>query len=99
MIKNLALLLSIQTAYQATVTDVNGESIEIEDSFFPIYEINQANFDETWSTTDDRVMGGQSYSYVNYDSNGFGLFNGTANDDGGGFRNVKMRGDYLFDLS
>ena len=44
-------------------------------------------------------MGGQSYSYVYYDSNGYGLFNGTANDDGGGFSNVKMRGDYSYDLS
>ena len=33
-------------------------------------------------------MGGQSYSYTNYDSNGFGVFNGNAVGDGGGFSYV-----------
>ena len=47
-------------------------------------------------------MGGESYSYITYDSNNYGLFNGTASEDGvvgGGFSNAKMSGDYLFDLS
>ena len=47
-------------------------------------------------------MGGESYSYINYDSNGYGVFKGEASVDGvigGGFSNAKLKGDYLHDLS
>ena len=57
----------------------------------PFISIDQSTFDSTWSTTDDRVMGGQSYSYATYDSAGFGVFNGTAIGDGGGFSYVQYK--------
>ena len=53
--------------------------------------VQQSGFDDQWNTGDDRVMGGQSYSYTNYDSNGYGKFYGTAVGEGGGFSLVYYR--------
>ena len=51
----------------------------------PFINVQQTDFDEQWNTGDDRVMGGKSYSYTNYETGGYGKFNGTAVGDGGGF--------------
>ena len=75
------------------MTDVKGDSIEIEDTLYTVHELDEAKFKDTWTTADDRVMGGKSYSYATYD-NACGVFNGTANDDGGGFSIIRKNGDY-----
>ena len=61
--KFMSLVLSLEAASAATVTDVDGNSIEIEDSMLNIYSMDESSFATTWFTMDDRVMGGQSYSY------------------------------------
>ena len=80
----MSLVMSMELGQAATVTDVDGNQIEIEDELFTIYQLDQATFNDVWQTTDDRVMGGQSYSYSQFDK-GVGLFNGTAVEEGGGF--------------
>ena len=84
----------------ATVTDSSGESVEIEDDFFTLYSIpgTTTEFDAQWRKTDDRVMGGKSYSEVELE-NGYAKFHGTASSDGGGFSNVRYNDEFSFDLS
>ena len=84
MMKLMSLILSLRAGLAATVTDVDGDSIEIEDSLMTMYTMDEDSFDSTWFTMDDRVMGGQSYSYSQY-KDGWGIFNGTAVGEGGGF--------------
>ena len=56
----MSFLMSLMDFGQAqTVTDVDGNQIEIEE-LKTIYSLDQATFDQTWFTADDRVMGGQS---------------------------------------
>merc|ERR1712086_369630 len=88
IMKLLSLLLSLELSSAAsTVTDVNGDSITISDETGTVYTIQEDGFDDFWHTTDDRIMGGASYSYVQYED-GYGVFNGTAVSDGGGFSNT-----------
>jgi hypothetical protein len=84
MMKLMSLVMSMELGQTATVTDVDGKSIDIEDDLFTVYTLDETTFEDTWLTMDDRVMGGQSYSYSQYDQS-VGLFNGTAVEEGGGF--------------
>tara|TARA_B110000285_G_C14823845_1_gene467758 strand:+ start:79 stop:396 length:318 start_codon:yes stop_codon:yes gene_type:complete len=84
MMKLMSLVMSMEIGQTATVTDVDGNSIEIEDDLYTVYTLDEASFDTTWFTTDDRVMGGGSYSYSQFDKS-VGLFNGTAVAENGGF--------------
>ena len=45
---------------------------------------NGVEFSNTWNPADDRVMGGQSWSWC-YLENDYGKFKGEASSDGGGF--------------
>lgn len=92
MMKLMSMVMSLELGLAATVTDVDGKSIEIEDTLETVYTMDSTDFDTEWYTMDDRVMGGASYSYINYESatsdffpNGYGKFYGTANSTGGGF--------------
>ena len=48
---------------------------------------NKVTMEDQWATSDDRVMGGASYSYFEYE-NGYGKFYGDAVAAGGGFSKV-----------
>ena len=92
MIKLMSMVMSLELGQAATVTDVDGNSISIEDTMLKIYEMGPDDFSTSWYTLDDRVMGGASYSYINYESTtstgfptGYGKFYGTASSVGGGF--------------
>ena len=92
MMKLMSMVMSFELGSAATVTDVDGSEIEIEDTLFTVYELEEDTFTTSWFTLDDRVMGGKSYSYINYESatstgfpNGYGKFYGTASSEGGGF--------------
>ena len=86
--KLLSLVLSLELGSTATtVTDTTGATITISDTLNDVYTVQEDGFNDFWHTTDDRIMGGQSYSYVNYE-NGYGVFNGTAVSEGGGFSNT-----------
>ena len=80
----MSLVMSMEIGQTATVTDVDGKSIEIEDDLFTVYTLDESSFNTTWMTMDDRVMGGGSYSYSQFDKS-VGLFNGTAVAENGGF--------------
>ena len=54
----MSTILSIQILNAASVIDVNGDSVEIEDDLYTVYSLDQNTFTETWNTADDRVMGG-----------------------------------------
>ena len=84
--------MSLELGSAATVKNVDGKEIEIEDTLLTVYSMDSAGFSTSWYTLDDRVMGGKSYSYSNYEStssgifpNGYGKFDGIANSEGGGF--------------
>ena len=88
MIKLMSLVMSMEIGQAASVTDVDGKSIEIEDELFTLYTLEESEFENTWMTMDDRVMGGGSYSYSQFDTyqgENVGLFNGTAVAENGGF--------------
>merc|ERR1712086_257333 len=51
----------------------------------PFVTLDEDTFEDEWNTRDDRVMGGESWSYTSLDQGGFGIFNGTAVGEGGGF--------------
>ena len=87
MMKIMSTVLSVQMGSGAIVTDSTGEEVEIEDTLHSVYTMDADTFDDTWYTVDDRIMGGASYSYVEYE-NGYGKFYGTASSDGGGFSKV-----------
>ena len=89
MFKLMSVFLSMQMGETATVTDSEGNTIEIEDEFLTVYTIpsDNATFQTQWHCVDDRVMGGKSYSYVDLE-NGYGKFYGIASSDGGGFSAV-----------
>lgn len=86
----MSIAMSIEAASTATVINAWGNEMEIQDDLYQVYDIEQSSF--AWYTLDDRVMGGKSYSYSNFESSstgifptGYGKFNGTASSDGGGF--------------
>ena len=88
----MSMVMSLELGSAATVTNVDGNEMDIDDTLMTVYEMQNANFATSWYTLDDRVMGGKSYSYINYEStasgifpNGYGKFNGTSSSDGGGF--------------
>ena len=85
----MSLVMSMEIGELATVTDVDGNEIEIEDDLYTVYTLDEDTFDDTWETTDDRVMGGGSYSYSEYE-NGYGKFYGTAVEEGGGFSMINQ---------
>lgn len=85
----MSLVMSMELGQLATVTDVDGNEIEIDDNLTTIYTLDEDTFDDTWETTDDRVMGGGSYSYSKFE-NGVGVFYGTAVSEDGGFSMINQ---------
>ena len=56
--KFVSLALSLMTTFSITVTDINGDSIDIEEESTML--VLNDDFDSTWNITDDQVMGGKS---------------------------------------
>ena len=56
--KFMSLALSLMTTFSITVTDINGDSIDIEEESTML--VLNDDFDSTWNITDDQVMGGKS---------------------------------------
>ena len=56
--KFMSLALSLMTTSSITVTDINGDSIDIEEESTML--VLNDDFDSTWNITDDQVMGGKS---------------------------------------
>ena len=56
--KFVSLALSLMTTSSITVTDINGDSIDIEEESTML--VLNDDFDSTWNITDDQVMGGKS---------------------------------------
>merc|ERR1711990_682524 len=69
-----------------TVTDTQGNEIEIEDQLKTVMAVPTDGivFSNTWLVSDDRVMGGNSWSHC-YLENDYGKMTGIASDVGGGF--------------
>ena len=46
--KLMSFIMSMELGHAATVTDVDGNQIEIEDELFTIYKLDEGTFNDVW---------------------------------------------------